>query len=188
MKDAGCDDPLGVRRAKALGDLARGQVALDLQQERRPLVVNVVNGAATCEAFVRPGLPVTVSVDQVRDWCTSATKVTVREVIDRAADYSTDSYTPTEKLAAQVRWLHPTCVFPNCSRAAERCDLDHVVEYADGGPTSTENLAPLCRTHHRMKTHARWRYRRRPDGVFAWTGPMGQVFTVDDRTTPPLVE
>ena len=39
-----------------------------------------------------------------------------------------------------------------------------------------------------MKTHARWRYRRRPDGVFAWTGPMGQVFTVDDRTTPPLVE
>ena len=35
-------------------------------------------------------------------------------------------------------------------------DLDHTVEYSDTGPpgqTSTENLAPLCRTHHRAKTH-----------------------------------
>ena len=187
LKAAGSDDPLGVRRAKALGHLARGQGTLDLQQERRPLIVNVVNGAATCEAFVRPGLPVTVSLDQVRDWCTAATKVTVREVLDLRADYSTDSYTPTEKLAAQVRWLRPTCVFPHCSRAAEHCDLDHVVEYADGGPTSTANHAPLYRRHHRMKTHARWRYRRRPDGVFEWTGPMGQVFEVDDLPTPPDV-
>ena len=62
----------------------------------------------------------------------------------------------------------------------------HVEPYADGGPTSTANLAPLCRTHHRMKTHARWRYGRRPDGVFVWTGPMGQVFTVDDRTHPDV--
>ncbi|MBS45120.1 MAG: hypothetical protein CMH83_18510 [Nocardioides sp.] len=185
LKDAGCDDPLGVRRAKALGHLARGQGTLDLQQERRPLIVNVVNGAATCEAFVRPGQPVTVTLDQIRDWCTTATRVTVREVLDLAADYATDSYAPTEKLATQVRRLHSTCVFPFCSRASERCDVDHVVEYADGGPTSTANLAPLCRTHHRMKTHARWRYRRRPDGVFEWTGPMGQVFEVDDRPAPP---
>ena len=187
LKEAGSDDPLGVRRAKALGDLARGQVALDFQADgagRRPLVVNAVNGQATCEAFVRPGLPVTVSVDQVRDWCSTATRVTVREVLDLNADYSTDSYTPTEKLAAQVRWLHPTCVFPHCSRAAEHCDLDHAEPYAAGGPTSTNNLAPLCRRHHRMKTHARWRYRRRPDGVFEWTGPMGQVFDVDDRPAP----
>ncbi|MBS42975.1 MAG: hypothetical protein CMH83_07445 [Nocardioides sp.] len=186
LKGAGSDDPRGVRRAKALGDLARGRGALDLQTGgtgRRPLVVNVVNGQATCEAFVRPGLPVSVSVDQVRDWCTSATKVTVREVLDLAANCSTDTYVPTEKLASQAPWLHPTCVFPFCSRAAERCDIDRVEPYADGGPTSTANLAPLCRTHHRMKTHARWRYRRRPEGVFEWTGPMGQVFQVDDR--PP---
>ena len=127
LKDAGSDDPLGVRRAKALGDLARGQGALDLQTDgvgRRPLVVNVVNGAATCEAFVRPGLPVTVTVEQIKDWCASATKVTVREVLDLNANYSTDSYTPTEKLAAQARWLHPTCVFPHCNRTAEHCDLD----------------------------------------------------------------
>ncbi|MBS42662.1 MAG: DUF222 domain-containing protein [Nocardioides sp.] len=188
LKEAGCDDPLGVRRAKALGDLARGQGALDLQTDsksRRPLVVTVVNGQATCEAFVRPGMPVTVTLDQIRDWCSTATRVTVREVLDLNTDDATDSYAPTEKLAAQVRRLHPTCVFPHCQRTSERSDLDHVVPYADGGPTSTANLAPLCRTHHRMKTHARWRYRRRPDGVFVWTGPMGQVFEVDDRPEPP---
>ena len=191
LKEADSDDPLGVRRAKALGDLARGQGALDLQTDsarRRPLVVNVVNGQVTCEAFVRPGLPVSVSVDQIRGWCAAAAKVTVRDVLDLRADYSTESYAPTEKLSAQARRLHPTCVFPHCQSTSERCDVDHVVEYADGGPTSTANLAPLCRTHHRMKTHARWRYRRRFDGVFVWTGPMGQVFEVDDRPPPPLVE
>ncbi|MBS42006.1 MAG: hypothetical protein CMH83_02275 [Nocardioides sp.] len=186
LKDAGCDDPLGARRAKALGDLARGQSALDLQStgtvpEKRPLVVNVVNGQATCEAFVRPGHPVAVTVDQVRGWCATSTSVTVREVLDLTCARTTASYAPTAYIAAQARWRHPTCVFPGCGVPSAHADLDHIEPYASGGKTTADNLAPLCRRHHRMKTHTRWRYRRRPDGVLEWTGPMGQMFTVDDR-------
>ena len=54
------------------------------------------------------------------------------------------------------------------------------VEMDDGGPpgqTRPDNLAPLCRRHHRAKTHAGWHYRRNPDGTYTWHSPHG-------RTTP----
>ena len=31
------------------------------------------------------------------------------------------------------------------------------------------NLAPLCRTHHRVKTHTAWHYKRLDDGSYVWT-------------------
>ena len=50
------------------------------------------------------------------------------------------------------------CVFPWCPTDARGCDQDHIDPYVpidDGGPpgqTHPENLAPLCRRHHRCKT------------------------------------
>ena len=48
------------------------------------------------------------------------------------------------------------------------------IPYDDTGPpgqTRPDNLAPLCRRHHRAKTTGRWQYRRLPDGTYQWTGP-----------------
>ena len=70
-------------------------------------------------------------------------------------------------------------------------DADHIEEYVPldkGGPpdqTNSENLARLCRFHHRVKTHTRWRYRRQPDGTYQWTSPHGHIFTVDEHGTIP---
>src|SRR5690606_39265744 len=52
-----------------------------------------------------------------------------------------------------------------------------------GGPpgqTRLANLAPLCRSHHRLKTHRGWDYRRRTDGTYAWTDRWGRAVR-DDR-------
>jgi hypothetical protein len=34
-----------------------------------------------------------------------------------------------------------TCVHPYCHRPPRLCDVDHIVPYAEGGPTSLDNLA-----------------------------------------------
>ena len=82
------------------------------------------------------------------------------------------------------------CVFPGCRRDSRACDLDHITEYLpmdDGGPpgqTHPGNLAPLCRTHHRVKTHSAWHYKRLDDGSYEWTAPTGHQYTV--TPTPRL--
>jgi hypothetical protein len=89
---------------------------------------------------------------------------------------------PTAFQARQVRARNRTCVFPGCRRSARNADLDHMRRYADGGPTCESNLAPLCERHHRAKDEGGWRYRRRPDGAYAWTSPMGRSYVTAGRS------
>jgi hypothetical protein len=89
---------------------------------------------------------------------------------------------PTASQARQVRARNRTCVFPGCRRPARNADLDHIRRYADGGPTCESNLAPLCERHHRAKDEKGWRYRRRPDGAYVWTSPMGRTYVTGGRS------
>jgi hypothetical protein len=57
-----------------------------------------------------------------------------------------------------------------------QADLDHTTPHDDGGPTTRGNLIPLCRRHHRLKTHTRWRYQRLDDGIVEWTDPHGRTW------------
>jgi 5-methylcytosine-specific restriction endonuclease McrA len=81
------------------------------------------------------------------------------------------------------------CVFPWCGRDARSCDLDHVTPYVpmdEGGPpgqTNPQNLAPLCRRHHRAKTFTGWTYQRHRDGTYTWTSPHQKHYTVDNNGT-----
>ena len=122
-----------------------------------------------------------VLLDQVQDWCSdSRTKITVKPVIDLNADLSTPAYEIPDRIREQVVLRDRICVFPWCTRPARGCDIDHIIEHdpdaeADGrpqpGPTRTSNLAALCRSHHRLKTHTAWRYEMTEPGVFEWTSP-----------------
>jgi hypothetical protein len=45
------------------------------------------------------------------------------------------------------------CVVPGCD-ATEHLEIDHWrIPFAEGGPASLDNLARLCRHHHRLRTH-----------------------------------
>ncbi|HEY1135147.1 MAG TPA: DUF222 domain-containing protein [Nocardioides sp.] len=116
-----------------------------------------------------------------------------------------DGYRPTERIADHVRLRWPRCVFPYCTRSARASDLDHRNAYGPStargtGQTSTSNLYPLCRRHHRMKTHPelatgrRWTYRPtdpargEPPDALHWTSPTGLTYVVDpdgSRPWPP---
>jgi hypothetical protein len=58
---------------------------------------------------------------------------------------------PSAKLRIAVAARDGTCSFPSCSARAFDCDLDHQTPHPRG-PTSGDNLKPLCRRHHNFKT------------------------------------
>ncbi|MFE5338743.1 DUF222 domain-containing protein [Isoptericola sp. NPDC056578] len=68
-----------------------------------------------------------------------------------------------------------TCRFPGCTRPAARCDVDHTVAWADGGRTTVDNLAHLCRRHHVLKHETQWQARQEADGTLVWTSPTGRM-------------
>lgn len=90
-----------------------------------------------------------------------------------------DRYRPTPAHTRLLRVRDEHCRFPGCRRPAWRCDIDHTVAAADGGPTRIGNLAHLCRRHHSLKRHTRWTVRQHPDGTLRWTSPQGR--THDDH-------
>ncbi len=101
----------------------------------------------------------------VRDWLARTdTHVTVKPVLDLAEHRHTDAYAVPDALREQTGLLHPTCVFPWCTRPARICDRDHLepwnLDPDTGGPTCSCNVHPLCRHHHLLKTHSGWAYRR----------------------------
>jgi hypothetical protein len=90
-----------------------------------------------------------------------------------AADLITNAYQPTELIKEQDRLRHRECVFPHCHRPSRSCDLDHIIPWPLG-PRASWNLAPLCRGHHRLKTHTDWTYPYVPGTGFVWTDPSGR--------------
>ncbi|HEY7484821.1 MAG TPA: DUF222 domain-containing protein, partial [Streptosporangiaceae bacterium] len=83
-------------------------------------------------------------------------------------------YRPPAAMQRLVQRRHPTCVFPTCNRRAAHCDLDHTVPHHKGGRTCKCNLAPLCRTHHRViKQHPSWTLLQPWPGLLVWITPAG---------------
>jgi hypothetical protein len=58
-------------------------------------------------------------------------------------------FTGATRRAIEVRDRH--CTFPGCREPAERCHVDHIVEYTDGGPTTQDNGRLLCPVHNRQR-------------------------------------
>jgi hypothetical protein len=76
---------------------------------------------------------------------------------------------PAQRAALAVR--DGGCVFPGCDRPLAWCDGHHLWHWADGGPTDLNNLALLCRAHHRAVHEGGWRLIRGPDGEFIASPP-----------------
>jgi hypothetical protein len=109
-------------------------------------------------------------------------------------------YSPPASLRRLAKWRADRCMGPGCGMPASRCEVDHTIAWEHGGDTALENLAPLCKGHHKVKHHGGWHLKQIPDsgGAVEWTSPAGRryvveperrvpVFTVssDVRSTPP---
>jgi hypothetical protein len=205
QKDLGSELPLGARRAKALGNLARGQLVFDynsglpepVENSNLPKPPTVEKRQVMLYLHLTPeghGLLENagkhlVTADQIREWCHTAGTVTVRPVIDLAEEITAPGYRPTDRLREQTVLRDRVCVFPWCERSARHGDLDHVEPYDPGGPpgqTATSNLAGLCRAHHRVKTFGNWTYTLLEPGTYLWRSPHGYTFLKDRTGTHDL--
>ena len=110
-----------------------------------------------------------------RDQTTSTHRVTVTDHGEPVWT-GTTRRRPTTHQTRHVETTIPTCVFPGCRMPATECDLDHTRAWAEGGPTTTDNLSPLCRHDHRLK-HAGWKMKRIRPGIYQWTSPLGHTYT-----------
>lgn len=130
------------------------------------------------------GQPIPVLTEAVRGWCgRDDVAVRVQPVVDLDDHTRVDAYEVPGRMARRVAERAGSCAFPWCERPAIGCDNDHVVPYdhhdPGGGATCDCNLAPLCRHHHRLKTHVGWAYTTIEPGVWLWTDPHGQRFLRD---------
>jgi hypothetical protein len=81
----------------------------------------------------------------------------------------TDAYTPPRRMRDFVQVRDGQCRMYGCARPATACDVDHAVPHDAGGATSPQNLAGLCRHHHRAKQSRAWTYHLDPlTGVATW--------------------
>jgi len=86
-----------------------------------------------------------------------------------------------------------TCIWPGCTRPATECQADHLIPWANAGPTSPSNGAPICGHHNRWKTrgYRTWRdlkghwHHERPDGTpLSWRAhivPLDELLATAGR-------
>jgi hypothetical protein len=203
----GSTESLDVRRSIAAGDLVRRQLAFDYEggfearcartsttvepSAGRSVVLfahiseEALKGAASVGRCGNTRSP--ISVEQIREWCGNPdAHITVKPVIDLNDHIHVEAYEAPDRLKEQNALVDVHCVFPHCTKPARRCDTDHRIPYNKGGSTCSCNTAPLCRRHHRAKTHGRWEYVSLDRGTYLWTTPNGIQLVRDHLGTAPF--
>jgi hypothetical protein len=82
----------------------------------------------------------------------------LRVVFHKAGDIRAVSHlgrTINATLRTALVFRDRTCVVPGCE-VDVGLEIDHVHEFAKGGPTEIDNLALLCHHHHYLKTYENW--------------------------------
>lgn len=141
-------DTRGVSQAQALLDLIRSSNEVKV-------ILNVYSpeGIPNAPVFV-PGVG---WLDQQASECLRRRAAVVRNV-NKYREDAGRSYVASPGLRAFLIGRDGTCRYPGCKVPATRCQVDHCVDYEDGGPTAAANCAMWCQHHHNMKT----------DGVFTY--------------------
>jgi hypothetical protein len=83
---------------------------------------------------------------------------------------------PTAAQARRVMAEQPICTFPGCLMPARSCDLDHRIPYSEGGPTSVDHLAPVCRHDHGIRHRFGWTHRPGQNRRLIWKSPLGHEY------------
>jgi len=200
LANDGDQTDVDTRRARALGMLADPSSVLAMTEN------TVTSGSSVFTPKTQ--VYVHMHLDNLDDWenlarvellgpvlisqigaITKGSKVRLTPVI-HCGDTGTpvDSYEIPDRIRRQVLAGNPYDVFPWASTPSRNLDLDHTIPYKPGQPGQTrpDNLGPLSRKAHRIKTHCDW-YLAQPElDVYIWESASGQKIQVDPTGTHPI--
>jgi hypothetical protein len=111
--------------------------------------------------------------------CDAGVHRVVTEGRSAILDYGTTTRTIPTSLwnALVVRDRH--CRFAGCDRAPEWSEGHHLHHFADGGPTSLDNLVLACSRHHHVWHRPGWSVKLLPDGTVETTTPRAGSWSAD---------
>ena len=132
-----------------------------------------------------------VTIEQVQEFLRHTNVRPVR-VLDLAGQQPVDGYQVPDRMREAAHLRNPACIAPWGTNLSRHKDMEHIRRYRPrerGGPagqTGLDNLGPMSRFPHRVKTHGRWRIRQTGPGVYEWRSPHGYRYRVDNQGTHPL--
>jgi len=101
----------------------------------------------------------------------------IEPVTGHLLDLGRTKYKPTQELRDYILAAYPECTTPECGRHAPNLEIDHIIEWADGGHTSAANLHSLCWQDHLTKTNDHTSVRMNADGTVTHTSRHGLTRT-----------
>ena len=128
------------------------------------------------------------TLTKIRDWV-GHHQVVIQPVLNMQRGDAVDVHDPPVWMREHVMLRDGHCIFPGCPSTPEPATsttpspttrTDHPAK------PRPDNLACLCRRHHRAKTSGLWRYARTPDGSYVWHGPHGATYVVTSEGTGAL--
>ena len=159
---------------KAHTTAAQGLIDLILEDTHTSVAINTFTTNPETNSVYAPGA----------GWININHAPTDNTFIRRLNADEVDSYIPNADIRAYTQGRDATCRWPGCTIPATQCQLDHRIEYHQGGPTSPDNLVNLCQHHHNIKTDRRVHYILDPiTGTIAWLHRDG-TYQLDHATGP----
>ena len=159
---------------KAHTTAAQGLIDLILEDTHTSVAINTFTTNPETNSVYVPGA----------GWINLNHAPTDNTFIRRLNADEVDSYIPDADIRAYTQGRDATCRWPGCTIPATQCQLDHRIEYHQGGPTSPDNLVNLCQHHHNIKTDRRVHYILDPiTGTIAWLHRDG-TYQLDHPTGP----
>jgi hypothetical protein len=115
--------------------------------------------------------------------------IIIKPVIDLNDRLSADSYEISQRIREHIKLRYPAEQFIYGTGDSSRTvDLDHIEPFSPNGPpgqTNTDNLIPLSRFSHRLKTRGGWQVHRLTSDALEWTTRYGFKFIIDHQGTHP---
>lgn len=170
-------DPIDMRLADALVDIASGHVGSDPDPDRANLVVHVdLNTLTTGRgmAEIEHGPTITART-ALRLACDARLQTVLNGSDGHPVGIGRTGRTIPAWLNRLIRQRDRGCRFPGCERK-RRVHAHHLIHWVNGGPTDLDNLVSLCGYHHRLVHDGGWKIQGDPNGELIFIRPDGRPY------------